>query len=152
MKLRTGFLIRCGLLLAIVLLVAACNGAGRIVPAWTASGGESASGEGAESPSLAPEIGRQPAIPPQSASVRFDNYTVEDGLSESAIDCVVQDSQGFVWIGTEDGLNRFDGYSFRIYRHDPQDPNSLSSSSIRDLHADDDGLLWIATLRRPEPL
>jgi ligand-binding sensor domain-containing protein len=136
------------LLLAFLLLAVACNGAGRIVPTWTASGGAStpSEGVGAESSGPVQEQGPQPAIPPQSASVRFDRYSVEEGLSESAVDCVVQDSRGFVWIGTEDGLNRFDGYSFQIYRHDPQDPNSLSSSNIKDLYADDDGPLWIATL------
>ena len=141
-------MLRCGLLLAVVLLTAACNGAGRIAPAWTVSDGGSTSGggEGSNSPTTALGESPRPAIPPQSASVRFDRFSVEDGLSASAVDCIVQDSLGFVWIGTEDGLNRFDGYSFEIYRHDPQDPNSLSSSNILDLYADDNGLLWIGTI------
>jgi two-component system sensor histidine kinase ChiS len=58
---------------------------------------------------------------------------------------MLQDSQGFIWIGTQDGLNRFDGYTFTVYKNDPDDANSLSLNSILSLHEDDDGALWVGT-------
>ncbi|NIV35009.1 MAG: hypothetical protein GWN58_37800, partial [Anaerolineae bacterium] len=58
----------------------------------------------------------------------------------------MQDSQGFMWFGTEDGLNRYDGHTFTVYRHDPDDPHSLRDDSIMTLYEDPDGVLWIGTL------
>ncbi len=58
--------------------------------------------------------------------VRFDRLSVEDGLSQSSVLSMLQDSEGFMWFGTEDGLNRFDGYQFQIYSHDPSNSGSLS--------------------------
>ncbi len=75
----------------------------------------------------------------------FRRISTEEGLSQSVVLCMVQDWSGFVWFGTEDGLNRYDGYSFVNYRHDPSDSNSLSNSYIWSLHVDRDGLLWIGT-------
>jgi ligand-binding sensor domain-containing protein/signal transduction histidine kinase len=83
----------------------------------------------------------QPHVP----GAAFRRITTDDGLSQSVILCMVQDRQGFMWFGTEDGLNRFDGYSFVTYRYDPLDSNSLSSSYIWSLHVDRDGMLWIGT-------
>jgi ligand-binding sensor domain-containing protein len=64
--------------------------------------------------------------------------------------------QGFIWIGAQDGLNRFDGYEFTTYRYDPNDPHSLSNNHVRDIIEDADGALWIATqgggLNRFDPL
>ncbi|MCG8467091.1 MAG: histidine kinase [Gemmatimonadetes bacterium] len=67
------------------------------------------------------------------------------GLSHNSTFVVLQDHQGYLWIGTIDGLNRYDGSSFEIFRHDPSDPTSLSNSSIRKIEEDSRGRLWIRT-------
>jgi ligand-binding sensor domain-containing protein/serine phosphatase RsbU (regulator of sigma subunit) len=82
----------------------------------------------------------------KAQNIRFDIISAEQGLSTSTIRAVVQDKKGYVWIGTESGLNRYDGYSFRIYKHNPDDSTSLSSDNIKQLFVDQSGLLWIGTL------
>jgi len=77
--------------------------------------------------------------------LRFDRISLEQGLSQSTVFCMLQDSQGFMWFGTEDGLNKFDGYTFTVYKHVPDDPKSLSGSWIQALLEDDLGMLWIGT-------
>ena len=79
--------------------------------------------------------------------IKFDRVTIEQGLSESAALCVTQDAKGFVWIGTQDGLNRFDGYTMRIFRNDAENPASLSNSYISVLYTDREGTLWVGTAR-----
>jgi ligand-binding sensor domain-containing protein/signal transduction histidine kinase len=86
-----------------------------------------------------------PPLDSPTTFVRFDRYSLEQGLSQSSALCILQDSRGFLWIGTEDGLNRFDGYSFRIYRHDPEEPYGLSNSHISSLYEDPSGALWVGT-------
>ena len=76
---------------------------------------------------------------------RFDRLTLEEGLSQLTVLCIVQDSKGFLWIGTQDGLNRYDGYEFRIYRNDSEAPSSLSDNYVRSLYEDRAGTLWIGT-------
>jgi signal transduction histidine kinase/ligand-binding sensor domain-containing protein len=77
--------------------------------------------------------------------IRFDRLSVEDGLSQSAVNCILQDSKGFMWFATEDGLNKYDGYDFTIFHNDPQDPSSLSDSFVRCIHEDPSGAIWIGT-------
>ena len=77
--------------------------------------------------------------------VRFEHLSIEDGLSQNAGLDIFQDSRGYLWIGTQDGLNRYDGYSFKIYKHDPNDPNSLSHNSILTIAEAANGALWIGT-------
>jgi PAS domain S-box-containing protein len=88
--------------------------------------------------------------------VRFEHMTSEDGLSQNAGLDIFQDSRGYMWIGTQDGLNRYDGYSFKIYKHDPDDANSLSHNSILKVAEDRDGSLWVGTwgggLNRYDPV
>jgi signal transduction histidine kinase/ligand-binding sensor domain-containing protein len=78
-------------------------------------------------------------------NVRFRNYGVDEGMSQSTAMQMAQDKTGFVWIGTQDGLDRFDGYGFKIYKHARGDAHSLSDNHVRTLAADRDGALWIGT-------
>ncbi len=77
--------------------------------------------------------------------VRFEHITIEDGLSQNAGLAIFQDSRGYLWIGTQDGLNRYDGYGFKVYKHDPEDPTTISHNSILSMAEDKNGSLWIGT-------
>ncbi len=85
------------------------------------------------------------SIPNLSAGqhLRFERISLEQGLSQSTVFSMLQDSQGFMWFGTEAGLNKYDGYTFTVYRHDPEDPNSLGGNWIQSMLEDDSGTLWI---------
>jgi len=78
-------------------------------------------------------------------NIRFSHLGSEQGLSQSTVTCILQDKVGFLWLGTRDGLNRFDGHRFIIHRHDPRDPTTLPDSSIRALLEDHQGDLWVGT-------
>ena len=75
----------------------------------------------------------------------FTHYQVENGLSNNAVLCSAQDQMGFMWFGTKDGLNRFDGYSFKVFHSDPDNPNGLGSNFIRALFVDKTGRVWVGT-------
>ncbi|MBI3195052.1 MAG: hypothetical protein HYZ34_11405, partial [Ignavibacteriae bacterium] len=75
----------------------------------------------------------------------LQHITVEDGLSQSSVYCILQDKKGFLWFGTGDGLNKYDGYEITTYRHHQSDTNSLSDNTIRTLMEDKDENLWIGT-------
>lgn len=77
--------------------------------------------------------------------IRFDRISLDEGLSQSTGLAIFQDSRGFIWIGTEDGLNRYDGYSFTVYKHDPANPDSLPDNMVWAIDEDENGDLWIAT-------
>lgn len=77
---------------------------------------------------------------------RFDHVGVAEGLSESAVTAIIQDSRGFIWIGTHDGLNKYDGYTFTVYRNQPGNPDSLSDNAVGALCEDRDGALWVGTI------
>ncbi|HMR85377.1 MAG TPA: two-component regulator propeller domain-containing protein, partial [Niabella sp.] len=77
----------------------------------------------------------------------FKHFQVEDGLSNNTAICTLQDSKGFMWFGTKDGLNRFDGYTFKIYRNNPADSTSIGNNSIWRLYEDEKGILWVGTER-----
>ncbi|SFN46352.1 sensor histidine kinase [Dokdonella immobilis] len=78
-------------------------------------------------------------------TVHFRTYATGQGLSQATARVMVQDRAGFIWIGTQDGLNRFDGYDFRVYKTDRDDPWSLSQNHVWALAADADGSLWVGT-------
>lgn len=81
----------------------------------------------------------------QNMLVNIEHFSINDGLSQNAINCLFQDSRGYIWIGTQDGLNKYDGYTFKTYRHAPDDEYSLSSNYVRYIVEDEDSCLWIAT-------
>lgn len=89
----------------------------------------------------------QDDLPPPAPATptRFEMLSQEDGLSQNSVLALLQDRQGFLWVGTQEGLNRYDGYGFTVYKNDPDNANSLSHSSILALHEDHDGILWIGT-------
>ncbi len=78
-------------------------------------------------------------------NVHFDHISIRDGLSQAVVNAILQDHHGFMWFGTQEGLNRYDGYEFEVFAHDPADPGSISHDSIRSLHEDKLGVLWIGT-------
>ncbi len=80
-----------------------------------------------------------------SQSLQFLNYTTKDGLSNDKVDAIIQDRYGFIWIGTEDGLDRYDGYQFKVFRNVKSDSNSLSDNNIWALLEDQSGNIWIGT-------
>lgn len=75
----------------------------------------------------------------------FDRLGSSDGLSQVAVSTIVQDHQGFIWVGTQEGLYRYDGYSFEVFYHIEDDPGSLSHDTIWDIHPDSSGSLWVGT-------
>ncbi len=81
----------------------------------------------------------------QDKPLNFTHLSLENGLSQTSISCIIKDSRGYMWFGTEDGLNKYDGNSFTIYRHNPSDKESLSSSYINTIVEQEDGFLWIGT-------
>jgi ligand-binding sensor domain-containing protein/signal transduction histidine kinase len=87
---------------------------------------------------------QDPPIPLPS-KFKFENISVDQGLSQSSVYCILQDSKGLMWFGTEDGLNRYDGYNFTVFKHDPDDPNSLSSNFVLDIYEDWEGKMWVGT-------
>ncbi|NBC82783.1 MAG: PAS domain-containing protein [Bacteroidetes bacterium] len=76
---------------------------------------------------------------------RFVKYTDEEGLSSQQITCIKQDTSGFIWVGTNDGLNKFDGYTFKVYRPVRTDANSLAGNIVHFLEMDNKGRLWVGT-------
>ncbi|MDR1555705.1 MAG: response regulator [Tannerellaceae bacterium] len=77
----------------------------------------------------------------------FKQYQVQDGLSHNTITCCTQDIQGFIWLGTRDGLNRFDGYSFRTFRNESGQDSSIGNNWITSIIAGTKGALWVGTIR-----
>lgn len=75
----------------------------------------------------------------------FRRYQVENGLSHNSVICALQDKRGFMWFGTKDGLNRFDGYSFKTFRKDAADSNSIGNNFIQSLFQDKEGTMYVGT-------
>jgi len=130
-----------GLLLSALLSLTACNPwAERLERASTdqvtadAVTAEPQPATNLSSGSLAPDV-----------PSRFERLSLEQGLSQSSVFCILQDSKGFLWVCTQDGLNKYDGYDFAIYRPIPDDDQSLSDGYILSLYEDQDRTLWIGT-------
>ncbi len=82
---------------------------------------------------------------PTSLDKELLRLSADDGMSHTSAKRIIQDSLGFIWIGTQQGLNRYDGYTFEIYNHIPNEPSSLSNSWIYDIFEDQAGRIWVAT-------
>lgn len=80
----------------------------------------------------------------QITPVKFKHLTINEGLSQNTVYCTLQDNKGFIWIGTEDGLNRYNGYDFIIYKHNSH-ANTLSNSQVTCLFEDQSKTLWVGT-------
>ena len=86
----------------------------------------------------------------EKEDIRFKHLSVKDGLSQSFVYCILQDSKGFMWFGTQEGLHRYDGYDFKIYKYNPKNMDTISDSVIYCIHEDKEdksepGILWIGT-------
>jgi len=81
-----------------------------------------------------------------SEGTKFSHITIEDGLSQSSVKCIFQDSRGFLWFGTGDGLNKYDGYDFQIINSSPINPLSISGNDISCIYENPyDSTLWVGT-------
>ncbi len=90
-------------------------------------------------------LGARPAASFPELPVKFQRLLLADGLSQSSILSVYQDSRGFIWMGTQDGLNRYDGRRIISFKSDPEDPHSLSSTTVWCITEDPQGDLWVGT-------
>lgn len=86
-----------------------------------------------------------PAPASPGSAMRFQRITVQDGLSQNAVLAITQDQRGYMWFATEDGLNKYDGTLFTVFKHDEQDPSSLADSFVSSLWVDSQGELWVGT-------
>lgn len=81
----------------------------------------------------------------QQPYLYFNKITTQNGLSHNKVNCIMQDKRGFMWIGTDDGLNRYDGHYFTVFRHLPNNASTISGNIVTDLLEDNEGIIWIAT-------
>ncbi|MES2732261.1 MAG: response regulator [Bacteroidota bacterium] len=86
-----------------------------------------------------------PLVFSQSQHPICTHLSTNDGLSQSTVNCLLKDSRGFMWFGTQDGLNKYDGYTFTVYKNQPGKDNSLSNNHITDMVEDEKGNLWVGT-------
>ena len=85
----------------------------------------------------------QPAFIFAQENFVFENFSIPQGLSNPTINTIIEDKYGFLWLGTNDGLSRYDGYEFKVYKNNPSDSTSLPGNSIRTISEDNNGDLWI---------
>lgn len=100
--------------------------------------------EATATPDVSGPLPTPPPLQP-GALIRFQKISIEEGLSQSVVTAMVQDRTGFLWLGTTNGLNRYDGYNFTIFNPDPADEGSLSDGWVKSLYADADGSIWVGT-------
>ena len=91
------------------------------------------------------EVTKEETNPNISGAIRFESLGLEDGLSQSTVLAVLQDRFGFLWVGTEDGLNRYNGYTFKVFRPDLNNPDTISDRWVTSLFEDKQGYIWIGT-------
>ena len=81
----------------------------------------------------------------ETNNLRFDHYSTQQGLSNNKIHCILQDRKGWMWFGTSQGVCRFDGYRFTVFKHDSDDPTTLVGDLVRTIYEDHKGQIWIGT-------
>ena len=81
----------------------------------------------------------------QKQNLKFEHLDINDGMSQNNVICILQDSRGFMWFGTRDGLNKYDGYKFTVYKNNEKDSNSISNNYISGIVEDAKGIIWVAT-------
>lgn len=104
-----------------------------------------------DGPPINPEMVPQAQVNPRTIilpvidgnDIRFTRLSTEDGLSQTMVWQIVQDNQGFMWFGSQYGLNRYDGYKFKVFKHQPGVASSLSGVYIYSLFKDRSGTLWV---------
>lgn len=101
-------------------------------------------------------FGMAALLSPETGNIRFERISIKEGLSQSSVRSILQDRRGFMWFGTVDGLNQYDGYGFNVRKPDPENADSLSSPFLRAIIEDHAGILWLGTngrgLDRFDPL
>ncbi len=139
------------LIFSIGLLLASCGGPSSATQKLPSPAPENEATEGAH---VAGEVVASPginkedflsAIKSGEKDITFETISLDQGLSQSVVSSILQDQDGFMWFGTQDGLNRFDGYDFKVYKNDPDNPYSLGYNLINSLIEDSAGIIWIGT-------
>jgi len=82
----------------------------------------------------------------QKVNLKFNHYYIDDGLSQNTINIITEDKDGFLWIGTDDGLNKFDGLEYKVYQYNIYNKNSISNNQITALEQDSEGNMWVGTI------
>ena len=84
-------------------------------------------------------------IYPQTSNITFEHFSVAQGMNEPLIEHVIQDRNGYIWFASWGGLEKFDGYKFKLYEHDPNNPQSIDKAFVQTLYEDRDGIIWVGT-------
>ncbi|WP_411168961.1 two-component regulator propeller domain-containing protein [Clostridium sp. MB05] len=87
------------------------------------------------------------ALTNEDKNINFKRITIEDGLSQTSVEYLFQDSKGYMWIGTADGLNKYNGNKFEVFRYRKDKPNSISGNYISAINEDKEGNIWVGTSR-----
>ena len=82
----------------------------------------------------------------QVDNLRFQRLTLKEGLSQSSVNAIIQDHYGFIWLGTQDGLNRFDGINVTHYKHQIKNKSTLSNSYVTSILESKDNILWLSLI------
>src|ERR1700761_2376671 len=82
----------------------------------------------------------------QTKIVKFSSLSLESGLSQSNVKFIAKDKTGFMWFATDDGLNRYDGYKFTVFKHDPKNKSSLPSNDVTCIYGDREGRMWVGSM------
>jgi len=115
------------------------------LPARAASTAEASTGSTVPQPRIAPEVIHIPVV--EGSGLSFRRLSTANGLSQTRVEHIVQDDRGFIWFGSQYGLNRFDGYDLKVFVHDPRNANSLSGAYVSALFKDRSGALWVGCNR-----
>ena len=137
-------LVAAPILLAAVLIMTGCTA--DVNPLVTADQETGTASGPAATPTSLPSPEQSASIPNLSGGhLRFGHLSTDDGLTNNTAWNLLKDSRGYLWIATFDGLNRYDGYEVTAFKHDPEDPSTISSSFTRRVIEDASGMIWVGT-------